>query len=191
VAPDTVVYLARHGSPDLGRTDLVYHLPPGPPLTAAGEREAAELGQFFAARGVRRIWASPLERARRTAEIAATISGADLVVDDRLLEMQPGEAHEDVRRRTWPAWLAATGAAISAPAAVVAHGGVATALLQALGASPETLESLGRRFDSGNPLPPGGAWEIVLDGSGPARTPRLAFVPGQATLREGRPGSVS
>ena len=112
----------------------------------------------------------------RTAEIAAAVGGLDVLVDDRLIEMQPGETHDDVRRRVWPAWAAMIEEAASGPTAVVAHGGVVTALLLAVGVSREILDDLGRHFDGSNPLPPGGAWEIVAPGSS-APFPRLAFVP--------------
>jgi broad specificity phosphatase PhoE len=176
--PGRTVYLARHATPDLTRTDLVYYLPPGPPLTKLGEHEASALGRFLCRGGVRCIWTSPLERARRTAELAASVCAAEVVEDARLMEMHPGETHDDVRARAEPIWhRAIEGAAAQGPQALIAHGGVITTLLLALGVTPATLEQVGRRFDSGNPLPPGGAWEVTgSDGSG-ALTARLAFVP--------------
>ena len=63
-----IIYLARHATPDWSRTDLPYHLLPGPPLVPQGEAEAAELGRFLREAGVSRLYTSPLERARRTAE---------------------------------------------------------------------------------------------------------------------------
>jgi broad specificity phosphatase PhoE len=171
------VYLARHATPDLTRTDLVYHLLPGPPLTAIGEVEASYLGRFLRDSDVRLIWTSPLDRARRTAELAAAVCGAELREDARLTEMRPDETHDDVFARARPVWETAVEASRRGPLAVVAHGGVITAVLLALGVPPATLAQIGRRFDGGNPVPPGGAWEISdPDGSG-ALTARLAFVP--------------
>ncbi len=171
------VYLVRHATPDLTRTDLVYHLLPGPPLTPVGEAEASDLGRFLRDGGVRLIWSSPLERARRTAELAARICGAELKEDGRLIEMRPDETHDDVFARARPVWERVAGASARGPQAVVAHGGVITAVLLAIGVEPATLDEIGRQFDGGNPLPPAGAWEIsVPDGPG-ALTARLAFVP--------------
>ena len=168
----------RHATPDLTRTDLVYYLPPGPPLTALGERQASELGRFLCRRGVRVIWTSPLDRVRRTAELAAKACAAEVMEDSRLIEMKPGETHDDVRARAGPVWdIALEGALAAGAQALVAHGGVITALLLAIGVTPTTLEHVGRRFDSGNPAPPGGVWEVRHpDGSGPL-TARLAFIP--------------
>jgi broad specificity phosphatase PhoE len=39
--PIAIIYFIRHATPDRRRTDLSYHTPPGPPLTAQGEHEAA------------------------------------------------------------------------------------------------------------------------------------------------------
>jgi broad specificity phosphatase PhoE len=168
----------RHATPDLTRTDLVYYLPPGPPLTALGEQEATELGRFLCHGDVRRIWTSPLERAGRTATVAAQACAAEVVTDARLTEMQPGETHDDVGARARPVWDAAVeAAAAQGPQALVAHGGVITALLLALGVAPSRLEQLGRQFDSGNPVPPGGAWEVSGPDASGAVTARLAFVP--------------
>lgn len=171
------VYLVRHATPDLSRTELVYHLPPGPPLTRLGEEQAAELGRFLCRRGVRGIWSSPLERARRTADLAALACEAEVLTDARLIEMQPGETHDDVHARAGPAWDVVLGASAHGPQALVAHGGVITALLLALGVAPETLAVLGRRFDSGNPVPPAGAWVVRVPGSTGLPTARLAFIP--------------
>ena len=172
------VYLVRHATPDLTRTDLVYHLPPGPPLTALGEREAVELGRFLRRRGVRMIWTSPLDRARRTAELAATSCVADVTEDFRLIELAPGETHDDVRTRAGPVWDSALEGAVGTGAqALVAHGGVITALLLAVGVTPTTLERVGRRFDGGNPVPPGGAWEVRRPSGGGPLAARLAFIP--------------
>ena len=175
--PTGTVYLVRHATPDLTRTELVYHLLPGPPLTKVGEEQAAELGQFLRGRGVQGIRSSPLERARRTAELVALACDVDVITDARLIEMQPGESHDDVHARARPAWDAVVEASVHAPQALVAHGGVITALLLALGVPPETLAELGRRFDSGNPAPPAGAWLVQLSGSTGRPMAELVFTP--------------
>lgn len=171
------IYLVRHATPDLTRTELIYHLPPGPPLTRLGEEQAAELARFLRGRGVRGIWSSPLDRARRTAELVGLTCEAEVVTDARLIEMQPGETHDDVHARARPAWDVVLEAAARAPQAIVAHGGVITALLMALGVASETLADLGRRFDSGNPLPPAGAWEVRVPGPTGLPSAQLVFIP--------------
>ena len=85
------LYLVRHGETDwnaagrlMGSTDR--------PLNARGERQAATLAADLA--GVRwdRAFASPLARARRTADVvlAALADAPPLLLDDRLREMDFG-----------------------------------------------------------------------------------------------------
>src|SRR5258707_2722188 len=99
------IYLIRHATPDWSRTDLVYHLPPGPPLAARGEAEAAKLGDFLRDMAVGHIFPSPLARCLRTAEIAAAPAGLTPQEDTRLAEWRPDEKAPDVRARLWPAWV--------------------------------------------------------------------------------------
>jgi probable phosphoglycerate mutase len=85
VTPPTI-YLVRHGETEwsrdgrhTGRTDL--------PLTAAGENDARRLAARLAGTSFAHVFASPLARARRTAELA----GFAPVVEPDLLEWDYGE----------------------------------------------------------------------------------------------------
>lgn len=82
-----VVYLVRHAETawtltgqHTGRTDL--------PLTEQGERQARALGPSLTALRIDRIVSSPLQRARRTAELA--MPHAHVEVDDELMEWNYG-----------------------------------------------------------------------------------------------------
>ncbi len=99
-----VVYLVRHGetawtltAQHTGRTDL--------PLTEQGERQARELGASLTALGIDRIFSSPLQRARRTAELA--MPHARVEADDDLMEWDYGAyegrrtAEIEVERPGW------------------------------------------------------------------------------------------
>lgn len=87
----TVMLLLRHGETALsvdrrfaGRGDA--------PLTATGRRQAAAAAKRLAARGgIDLIVSSPLQRARRTAEIVAEATGAALKIDDDLMETDFGD----------------------------------------------------------------------------------------------------
>lgn len=81
------VYLVRHGETEwtgtgqhTGRSDI--------PLTAEGERQARALQARLAGLRVDRILSSPLQRARRTAELA--MPGARIEADDDLMEWDYG-----------------------------------------------------------------------------------------------------
>jgi probable phosphoglycerate mutase len=82
------IWLARHGETawslsgqHTGRTDL--------PLTERGERNAELLGRRLRGRAFARVFTSPLQRARRTCEIAGF--GDVAVVDPDLVEWDYGE----------------------------------------------------------------------------------------------------
>ncbi|HYU14858.1 MAG TPA: histidine phosphatase family protein [Candidatus Acidoferrum sp.] len=100
------IWLARHGETEwsaagrhTGASD--------PPLTAAGEEEARHIGRVLAGRAFAVVYASPLTRARRTAELAGF---QDLLVDPLLAEFDYGEYEgrvlEEIRRARpgWDLW---------------------------------------------------------------------------------------
>jgi broad specificity phosphatase PhoE len=172
------IYLVRHATPDWSRTDLVYHLPPGPPLTPQGEHEAGLLGDFLRDMGVTQIIASPLERCQRTALLAAQAAGAAWSTDPRLAEIRPEEKPADVLARVWSLWLQASQVGPeTGPLALVTHGGPITALLTELGLEPALLAQHQFAFDRRNPLPPAGAWRAVRSSTGHPWSLDLAFTP--------------
>lgn len=172
------LYLVRHATPDWSRTDLPYHLPPGPPLTPQGEREAAQLGEFLRDMGVHQLWHSPLERCSRTASIAAEVAGASLRLDLRLAEIRPEEKPADILARIWPVWLEASEVSLSGtPLALITHGGPVNLLLAELGVSAKDLTHYQNKFDRRNPLPPAGAWRALRPTPDGPWSLGLAFTP--------------
>ena len=108
----TVTLLLRHGQTPMsvqkryaGRTDA--------PLTDTGIRQAAAAAKHLASAGLDVIVTSPLQRAARTAEEVAGVTGAPLVTDEGFRETDfgawEGLTFAEVRER-WPAelstWLA-------------------------------------------------------------------------------------
>jgi broad specificity phosphatase PhoE len=99
-----VVYLARHGETawtlsgqHTGRTDL--------PLTEHGELNARALGERLKGMTFAKVWTSPLQRARRTCELAGF--GGQAEVDPDLLEWDYGKyegiTSADIRKEN-PDW---------------------------------------------------------------------------------------
>jgi probable phosphoglycerate mutase len=99
--------LARHGETEwsrsgqhTGRTDL--------PLTEAGERHARRLGERLAGREFALVATSPLQRARRTCELANLDSAATVVDDLRELDYgrYEGLTTKQIReeRPGWDIW---------------------------------------------------------------------------------------
>jgi len=83
-----IVYLARHGETawslsgqHTGLTDL--------PLTEHGQRTARKLGERLKELTFRKVFTSPLQRARRTCELAGF--GAQAEIDPDLVEWDYGE----------------------------------------------------------------------------------------------------
>ncbi|MPY98137.1 MAG: histidine phosphatase family protein [Actinophytocola sp.] len=99
----TTLYLLRHGETPFhdgnrycGRTDV--------PLTEAGEAQARQLADWAAHVGLDAVYSSPLVRAIRTAEPAARAAGLPLHVDDRLIELDFGEAEGLTSREMAQRW---------------------------------------------------------------------------------------
>jgi phosphohistidine phosphatase len=84
------VYLVRHAEAEPGEPDELRT------LTPHGRRQAKELGQRFARRGIRpeAVLSSPLLRARQTADAIAAEAGVGAEPDERLA---PGATAEEVR----------------------------------------------------------------------------------------------
>jgi len=171
------VFLVRHATPDWSRRDSSYHIPPGPPLTLVGQKEAQELGIFLNFYGVRWLWTSPLERCERTARIAAAACLAAVAVVDTLAEWRPGENSQAVLERVQPVFEQARLASQdSAPVALVTHGGPISALLLALGMDEHELAHR-KIYDYANPVPPAGAWLATREHSHVPWELELAFMP--------------
>lgn len=176
--PFPVVYLVRHATPDWSRVDLPYHLPPGPPLVPQGEEEAVEVGRYLRQVGVQFLWYSPLERTRRTAEIAATVTEAVARQEDGLREWQPGETTHSLRTRFDPVWERAIALSFtSGPVALVTHGGPIAYMLDRLELPGDILTHYKRLFDRGNPVPPAGVWKTSRPAADGLWDVSLAFVP--------------
>jgi probable phosphoglycerate mutase len=99
--------LIRHGETEwsrsgrhTGRTDI--------PLTTRGEQQAADASRTLAGWSVDRAYTSPMERARRTAELVEPT--CELVTDDLLVEwdygIYEGESTPQTRERIpgWSVW---------------------------------------------------------------------------------------
>lgn len=83
-----LIHLVRHGETAgngqcyVGRQDL--------PLTAVGEAQAEGVARALAGRRIGQIWASPLQRAVRTAAPLARATGLAVQTDARLMEIDFG-----------------------------------------------------------------------------------------------------
>lgn len=85
-----MIYLARHGRTpynDEGRFQGQGDVP----LDETGLRQARELAEKAVPYGFEVLWASPLRRARQTAEAVAAATGLEIRFDERLMETHTGD----------------------------------------------------------------------------------------------------
>jgi broad specificity phosphatase PhoE len=145
----TLVYLVQHGDKQ--------RLPGDPGLTSLGCQQARQAGAWLNDQAIRALYASPLRRARETAEGIGRVTGLPVTLDDRLrerLNWAGGESLEDflarwarteddrdhqpaggVSSRQAAARLRAFLAGLAGqpgPVAAVTHGGITTDLLRTL-----------------------------------------------------------
>jgi broad specificity phosphatase PhoE len=98
----TTLHLVRHCDVENPQGVLYGHLP-GFRLSEKGVRQAHALGEFFAPRPVRQIYASPLERAQQTAHIIASyLDGVPVVTTPELVEARFGLHLQGVRPQDVP-----------------------------------------------------------------------------------------
>jgi broad specificity phosphatase PhoE len=98
----TTLHLVRHCDVENPEGVLYGHLP-GFRLSDKGVRQAHALGEFFAERPVREIYASPLERAQQTAHIIASyLDNAPVVTTPELVEARFGLHLQGVRPKDVP-----------------------------------------------------------------------------------------
>jgi broad specificity phosphatase PhoE len=172
------IYLIRHATPDWSRTDLRYDIPPGPPLTPKGEAEAQAVGEFLRELGIARLYASPLDRTTRTAELAGEALGLQPIIDPEIAEWRHGEADQAVRARSRARVDAALDESIAlGPVGLVTHGGPIRLLLAELGLAQAEVDFYRRQFDRDNPAPPAGVWRIRRNAQGELDKPELVFTP--------------
>jgi broad specificity phosphatase PhoE len=172
------LYLIRHATPDWNRKDIRYDIPPGPPLTAKGEAEAAQLGEFLKTTNIAHIYTSPLERTTRTAQIAAAALGLVVETKHELAEWVLGEHETAVLSRCRVCLDAAFDESETrGPIALVTHGGPIRLLLADLGLDAAEMAYYRKLFDNDNPVPPAGVWRVTRNNGGHFEKPELVFTP--------------
>ncbi|MDA1367214.1 histidine phosphatase family protein [Glycomyces algeriensis] len=73
-----IVYVVQHGEKE--------RAPGDPGLTARGREQAALAAEWLRGKGLRAVYASPLLRARQTAEAVAAVAGLPVRIDARVAE---------------------------------------------------------------------------------------------------------
>lgn len=173
------IFLLRHASPDWGRKDIPYDIPPGPPLSPKGEKEAEQLAEFLRSQKVAKLYHSPFERTSKTAQIIGGLNQIPCVEDPRLAEWRGNVEREDEAKARMRAVFntALQESSDLGPIGLVSHGGPIGVLLQDLGVDGDELAAYRKKFDTTNPLPPAGAWEAEWDEIKESWNLSLIFIP--------------
>jgi broad specificity phosphatase PhoE len=173
------ILILRHATPDWNRTDIPYDIPPGPPLSLKGEKEAEALAEFLRTQDVAKLYYSPFERSARTARLISALNGIACLEDKRLSEWREvDETEPQVRERMFSIFKrAARESAEIGPIGLVSHGGPVALLLQELGIHPDHLAIYRKQFDGPNPLPPAGAWKTEQGPGDDTWNFSLEFIP--------------
>ncbi len=173
-----MIYLVRHATPDWSRTYIRYDIPPGPPLVAQGEAEAASLGEFLHTVGAHKIYFSPLERTLRTAQIAAKIAELPVFEEEAIAEWRRGESEQELLERLVPFWgKISQESRENGPIVMISHGGPVRALLQHFKLDQAEIDFYRKQFDRDNPVPPAGAWLATQSSFNERWQLQLTFTP--------------
>jgi len=98
--------LIRHALPE--RIETTDGSPADPPLSAAGRAQAERMARWLSAEKVGAVYASPMRRARETADALARAIGAEIEIDAGLVEMDHlSEVYvplEQLKAEDYPRW---------------------------------------------------------------------------------------
>ena len=156
------IYLLRHAAPDR-TTSIQYNVPPGPPLTPIGQREALQAAHWLRGRAIDMVYVSPFMRTRQTAMIVSEHLLAPFAFVDALQEGAPGESHDMVRRRI-SALIQQLDTQAVASAMFVTHGCCVLASLQLT--TNDTIDLSAHKYDYGNHSPTAGIWHGIRQDDG-------------------------
>ena len=158
-----MIVFARHGQTAPNRDGLVLGRA-DPELTDDGRRQARRLAEALAGEPVTAVLASPLVRARQTAEAVAGACGLAVTVDERLVEIDWGTwegrpagglAGTDVDR-----WRAEDGTAPEGESLASLSARVESFCLDTLGADGHVVA-----VSHVSPIKAAAAWALGVDGT--------------------------
>lgn len=86
----SIIFL-RHGQAQNNTERVLAGRTPGVPLTENGIEQAKKAAEFIEKMNVSKIYSSPIDRAKQTAEIVANHNSIDIINDERLIELDMGK----------------------------------------------------------------------------------------------------
>ena len=85
-----IIFL-RHGQAKNNTDRILAGRTPGVPLTDTGLKQAEQTGKLLEDMNISAIYSSPIQRAKHTAEIVGEHNSIDVIIDDRLIELDMGK----------------------------------------------------------------------------------------------------
>ena len=86
-----MIIFLRHAQAENNTKRILAGRTEGVPLTKTGIEQAEQIAKYLAPIDISAIYSSPIERAKHTAEIVAKNSSLDVVLDERLTEINMGK----------------------------------------------------------------------------------------------------
>ncbi len=85
-----IIFL-RHGQAKNNTERILAGRTEGVPLTDIGIKQAEDTAQLLEHMNISQIYSSPIQRAKHTAEIVGKQNSLDVIIDDRLIELDMGK----------------------------------------------------------------------------------------------------
>ena len=86
-----MIIFLRHAQAENNTKRILAGRTEGVPLTKTGIEQAEQIAKYLAPIDISAIYSSPIERAKHTAEIVAKNSSMEVVLDERLTEIDMGK----------------------------------------------------------------------------------------------------
>ena len=86
-----MIILLRHGQAENNTKKILAGRSPGVNLTEVGIQQAEQAGKILKALNISTIYSSPIDRAIQTAEIITKQCDLEVILDDRLIELDMGK----------------------------------------------------------------------------------------------------
>ena len=85
-----MIILLRHGQAENNTKKILAGRSPGVNLTEEGIQQAEQAGKILKALNISKIYSSPIDRAIQTSEIITKQCDLEVILDDRLIELDMG-----------------------------------------------------------------------------------------------------
>ena len=86
-----MIIFLRHGQAENNTKKILAGRSPGVNLTETGIKQAEQAGLMLKSMNISKIYSSPIDRALQTAEIVSKQCDQEVIIDDRIIELDMGK----------------------------------------------------------------------------------------------------